>query len=263
MIYSDKIRNLAEPNLEEFGLCSVGVAILGSAAIGAGATIYGASKGADAQRDAARMAVDAQTSMYMRQRNDLAPYMSAGAQSLEELQGRMPFLTSPIAPLDQEGLDRTPGYQFTRDQGLRATQNALTATGLGRSGAAVKGASRFATGLADQTYMNQASYTTNLELANRQNAYNRLMELVTRGQNAAAGVGSAGVATGQGISNNLIGAGNAQAGAYMAGANAIGNAGNQIGGYAMFQQMMNRGNNKTFYENDEVSPLDPIPWYQR
>lgn len=238
-------------------------AILGASAIGAGASIYGANKAADAQTKAAMAGINAQNAMFHSMRNDLSPYMRAGEDALTNLQGRLPFLTSPIAPLDQEGLERTPGYQFTRDQGLRATQNALTATGLGRSGAAVKGASRFAAGLADQTYMNQANYTTNLELANRQNAYNRLMELVTRGQNAAAGVGSAGVATGQGISNNLIGAGNAQAGAYMAGANAIGNAGNQISGYAMFQQMMNRGNNKTFYENDEVSPLDPIPWYQR
>jgi hypothetical protein len=53
------------------------------------------------------------------------------------------------------GLAQTPGYQFTLHQGLQATQNAAAARGLGVSGAALKGADTFATGLASQTYNQQ------------------------------------------------------------------------------------------------------------
>lgn len=260
MIYSEKTRFGLPDDPEGFGLCNVGVAILGSAAVGAGATVYGASKAADAQTKAAMAGINAQNAMFYSMRNDLSPYMRAGEGALSDLQSRLPFLTSSIAPLDMEGLENLPGYRFTREQGLRGTQNALTASGLGRSGAAVKGAARFATGLADQTYRDQANYATNLELANRSNTYNRLMEIVRGGQNAAAGVGSAGVQTGQGISNNLIGAGNAQAGSYMAGANAIGGAANQIGGYAMLQQLLQNNNQGGIYRNNEASPLDSAEW---
>ncbi len=237
MIYSDKIRSHLPDDPEGYGLCSVGVAILGSAVVGGAASMYGANKAASAQTDAANRAIASQDAKYYAMRNDLEPYMTAGTNALSTLQGRLPFLTSAVQPLDAAGLENLPGYQFTREQGLRAAQNALTATGLGRTGAAVKAATRFGTGLADQTYMGQANYVTNLELANRSNEYNRLMQLVGTGQNAAAGVGTAGVTTGQGIAGSQIGAGNAQAGAYMAGAGAIGNAANSLGSYAMLNQL--------------------------
>lgn len=214
----------------------VGVAILGSAAIGAGASIYAANTAADAQTEAANNAINAQMSQYNRMRNDLSPYMTAGTDALADLQARLPFLTSPIV-MDQANLEKTPGYQFVLSQGLRANQNALTATGLGRSGAAVKAADRFATGLADTTYQNQF---TN-ENVNRTNAFNRLMALVQGGQSAAAGTGAAGITTGQGAANNLIGAGNAQAGAAMATGNAIGNAANSFGSYALLNSLINKG----------------------
>lgn len=52
-------------------------------------------------------------------------------------------------------LAQTPGYQFAKQQGLQATQNSFAAQGLGQSGAALKGAAQFTTGLADQTYQSQ------------------------------------------------------------------------------------------------------------
>lgn len=52
----------------------------------------------------------------------------------------------------QAELEATPGYQFAKSQGLQATQNSAAARGLGVSGAALKGAATFATGLADNTY---------------------------------------------------------------------------------------------------------------
>lgn len=67
------------------------------------------------------------------------------------------FAGQPNFQLTPEQLAQTPGYQFALEQGLRATANSATARGLGVSGAALKGASKFATGLADNTYMNQAA----------------------------------------------------------------------------------------------------------
>lgn len=212
----------------------VGVAILGSAAIGAGASIYAANQASDAQRDASNNAIATQTFFQNRMRNDLMPYMTQGQESLDELKARLPFLTSAIN-MDQATLEKTPGYQFNLGQGTRAAQNALTATGLGRSGAAVKAATRFATGLADNTYQNQF----NNENTNRTNAFNRLLSLVQGGQNAAAGVGAAGIQTGQGIAGSQIGAGNASAAASMATGNAIGNAANSVGSFALLNSLMN------------------------
>lgn len=214
-------------------MIGTGAALLASAAIGAGASIYGssqASSAADKQYQAAMSAAEEQRRRYEMARNDFAPYMTAGTSALSDLQSQLPYLNSPVKPLDQAGLEATPGYQFTREQGLRAAQNALTSTGLGRSGAAVKAATRFGTGLADQTYMNQANYVTNLELANRNNTYNRLMGLINSGQNATAQLTGAGTTTGQGVAGSLIGGGNAQAGGIMAGTNMLMQGANNIGG---------------------------------
>jgi hypothetical protein len=59
--------------------------------------------------------------------------------------------------ISEQTLENTPGYQFTLGQGLESTQNSAAARGLGSSGAALKGAATYATGLADQTYQNQAN----------------------------------------------------------------------------------------------------------
>ena len=192
-------------------------AILGGAAISGAASIYGANKASEAQQAAANQAAQTQMQMYQQTQRYLAPYRQAGAADLATLQGQLPFLTSPIK-MDEATLEQTPGYQFTRNQGLKAVQNSAAARGLGASGAALKGAASFATGLADQTYQTQF----NLENINRSNAYNRLIGLVNAGQSAAAGTGAASLSTGQGVAGSQMAAGNAQAAGY----NAIGAAGN-------------------------------------
>ena len=202
----------------------VAAAVIGSAVVGAGATAYAANSAADAQTNAANTAAATQRGMYDAMRKDLQPYMDIGQTASNDLMSRMPFLTSPIS-MDQASLERTPGYQFNLSQGLKSVQNGAAARGLGTSGAAMKGAAQFATGLADNTYQNQF----NNENINRTQAYNRLFGLVGLGQNAAAGVGNAGVTTGQGISSAQIGAGNAQAAGYNAMGGAVANGANQVG----------------------------------
>lgn len=118
----------------------------------------------------------------------------------------------------QASLESLPGYQFARTQGLKATQNAAAARGLGVSGAAMKGAAKFATGLADQTYGDQVG---------------RLQNVATMGQNAAAQTGSLATQNAGTISNNITGIGNAQAAGSIAAGNAASNVASTIGNLAM------------------------------
>lgn len=219
-------------------MIATGTAMLGAAALGAGAQMYGASKAAKAQTNAANQAMAFQQQMMAQQRNDLMPYMNAGRGALDSLNQNMDFYNSPIAMLDQQGLENLPGYQFTRDQGLKAVQANAAARGLGSSGTAIKGAERFASGLADSTYGQQFDRYFNLEQANRQQPFNRLMSMAQLGGNAAAGAGQGAMQTGQMVGNSLIGAGNAQGASAMAQGNAIAGGANSLSSYMMLQQMM-------------------------
>jgi hypothetical protein len=161
--------------------------------------------------------------MYNQTNAYLAPYRNVGNYAAGQLQNRLADLTSPIT-MDQVTLENTPGYKFNLSQGLRAAQSSAAARGLGLSGAAIKGATDYATGLADSTYQNQFNNAN----TNQTNAYNRLYQTAALGQSAAAGTGAAALTTGQGIANNTIGAGNAQGAASIAAGNALGSGSNAL-----------------------------------
>ncbi|KAA3504595.1 DNA transfer protein p32 [Rhizobium rhizogenes] len=206
------------------------IAVAGVAS--AGASVVGASK----QAKAASKAADSQMAMYQQTREDLLPYNEAGQLALNQLTGRLDELTSPI-PLqlmDQAALEKTPGYQFNLAQGMKGVQNSAAARGLGSSGAALKGAATFATGLADSTYQNQFNNSLskwNTDVANQNNAYNRLVGLTSLGQSAAAQTGAYATQTGQNVGNSLIQGGNAQAAGINGAANALSNGVNSYLGY--------------------------------
>lgn len=226
----------------------VAAAVVGSAVVGAGTSIYAGDQAASAQEDAANQATNTQMGMFNKVQKNLQPYMDLGQLGNTNLTSRLTELTSPIT-MDQATLERTPGYQFNLNQGLKAVQNSAAARGLGTSGAALKGAAGYATGLADSTYQNQF----NNMVTNQTNAYNRLLSLSQLGENAAAGVGNAGVTTGANIANNITGAANAQAANYMNTANAIGNAGNNLTGGLLTNKLLNGG----LYSSP--SGLGPLP----
>jgi hypothetical protein len=214
----------------------VATAVIGSAVVGAGSQMMAADKAAGAQRDAANQANARLQGQYDQMREDLSPFRQVGVNALLQLENRLPTLAQPIE-MDQAALEKTPGYQFTKTQGLKAVQNAAAARGLGASGSAMKGAATFATGLADQTYRNQFDMAN----INQTNAYNRLMGLVTQGQNSAAQTGSMGNQLAGQQSQNMVGAGDAQAAAYNKMGTAAQGAANQIGGYYTYQGLY--GNN--------------------
>ena len=225
-------------------LCNawVATAVVGSAVIGAGASIYGSSKAADAQRDAASQGIDAQQGNFNRIWSDFAPYRAAGEGALTDLNARMPHLTSDIdvtAELQNPNSTPAKAYDFTRTQGLKATQNSAAARGLGVSGAALKGAASFATGLADNTYKS----LFDMENVNRTNAYNRLKGLVDTGKDATSMTATAGTNAANQTASLLTGAGNAEAAAWNLGGRAVGNAANTVGGYAMYKGLYGGNNN--------------------
>jgi len=243
-------------------------AIAASAVIGAGTSIFGASKAAGAAKDAAAL----QEKQYQTTRGDLQPYNQAGQSVLGDLSGLArsdPYGGGPNylamaqqnlpGTMTQAQLEATPGYQFALSQGLQTTQNAAAARGLGVSGASLKGAAKFATGLADSTYQNQfanqqARYADILNLntgqqSNLQNQYSRLSGVATLGQNAAAQTGKIGAdsaaAQGKYISSagQLMGAGIQGAGNALTGA-----AQNYIGYNALQDDLATRGNGMTKYD---------------
>jgi hypothetical protein len=211
-------------------------AVIGSGLLGAASNIFGASSAANAQKKAAQTAANTQLMMFNAMSKDLAPYRAIGGQASDYIGNNLQSLIAPIN-MDQASLEKTPGYQFTLKQGLKAVQNSAAARGLGVSGAAMKGASDYATGLANKTYLDQF----NVANTNATNTWNRLFGTAGLGANAAAMTGQAGLTTGQGIGNNLMSAGNAQAGANMAMGNAGANLFNGLGGYAMYQSLKNPG----------------------
>jgi hypothetical protein len=144
--------------------------------------------------------------------------------------GGNPMGATPFDP--QSFLASTPGYQFTRNQGLMATQNSYAAQGLGQSGAALKGAANYATGLADTTY------------EARLGDYFKMLE---GGQQAATDLGKFGTSAGQNIGNTQMSGAAATAAGTVGSANDLGagltgvakGIGSGITGYAgggMFNQ---------------------------
>lgn len=167
--------------------------VANAAASIASATIQAdaAKSAAKMQVDSANRSADLVQGRYTQSRGDLAPFRQVGTDAAAQITpdrlgqfgngqqmtqggnlldtaynsipdartvGTMPDVPSNVAlppRMTQAELEQTPGYQFTRQQGLQAVQNSAAARGLGVSGAALKGAATFATGLADSTYQQQ------------------------------------------------------------------------------------------------------------
>lgn len=95
----------------------------------------------------------------------------AGAVPGNPLTGQIPTVPGQMT---EAQLEQMPGYQFTKNQGLQSVQNSAAARGLGVSGAALKGAANYATGLADQNqqqFFNQQQSLFNNAQQNYQDLY--------------------------------------------------------------------------------------------
>lgn len=238
----------------------MGMSSLLGAGISGISSIFGASQQASAAKKAAaiqaqtaREAMALQKGMFDTTQNNLRPYLDTGKSAANELDRRLPELTTAVPlpdqlthPMTQAELEATPGYQFTLNQGLKATQNSAAARGLGISGAALKGAANYATGLSDQTYntrfqqnQTQGVNIFNANTTNQTNAYNKLYGTAALGSGAATGLGQTSATVGANMASNIVGAGNAEAAgingaaaAWTSGLNGLANAANSgISGY--------------------------------
>lgn len=208
----------------------VATAVIGAGALSAGATIYGASKAADAQTSASNAAITNSKAMYDTTRGDLSAYRDTGTNAAGQLNSRLSELTTPISVNPQDFLN-SDMYKFLQTQGERGVTNSSAARGLGSSGAALKGAAAFESGLNSQMY--QQNF--NNQNTNQTNAYTRLKGLLDTGENAAAQTGTVGQSSVNQQNSAIAGAGNVNAAAANATGGAISNLSNGVGGYAMYQ----------------------------
>ncbi|MDN8066335.1 hypothetical protein [Burkholderia vietnamiensis] len=253
----------------------------------------GAQDAAQTQADAANNSAALQNAQWQQTQKNLKPYMDLGQSAINPLLTAMGYTRSgtgqnrasfgglssndvggqsvdswtvdPNNPLQQRfsyadfqaptaaQAAATPGYQFTLTQGLKSVQNSAAARGLGTSGAALKGAAGYATGLADSTYndvFNRALSTYNANFGKAQNVFNmnytsaannvnRLSGLVSNGQNAAATNGSLGAAAAGNIGNTLMNGANAQASGIVGSSNALSNALSGVGNTAFTYGLLN------------------------
>lgn len=99
---------------------------------------------------------------------------------------------SLTTPVNAQNLTTTPGYQFDLAQGTKALQNQLSASGGQNSGAALKAAQQFGTGLANTTYDSQVQANA----LQNSNITNELNSQVTPGVGAATNTANLNTAAG-------------------------------------------------------------------
>jgi hypothetical protein len=233
-------------------------ATLAGGLLGAGSSLFGSSQASKAAKSAA----DLQTQQQARTTASLQPYNTAGQSAVgsalslaQSPRGGGPdYITQAAGALpgqmSQSELEATPGYQFNLSQGLKATQSAAAARGLGVSGAALKGASTYATRLADSTYQNQFNnaqqrFSDILGLntgqqGNITNQFNRLSGVAGLGENAAAGTGQMGTAAAATAGNLTNQGGLATVAGTTGAANALTGGVNSYLGYQNFQNLLSR-----------------------
>lgn len=166
-------------------------ALIGAAVIGAGATMITGKKAAKSQKQAADAQIAENRRQYDQDRADYAPWRAAGESALSRLTGEMTGAPSTFTA--------SPGYEFRRDEGIKAVERSAAARGLLRSGASMKALERFAEGNAASEY---------------DAWWNRNAGLAGVGQAATAATSAAGQGATARIGDAMGAAGNARASSY-------------------------------------------------
>ena len=229
-------------------------AIVGSAVLGTGASLYGSSQAAKAQKDAANQANATQLQMYNQQREDLAPYSEAGTEGLNALRSYLGVGGDTSAAnyggfnqrfgMDQFTAD--PGYAFRLSEGMKGLNANAAARGGLISGAALKAATNYGQQAGSQEYTNAFNRFMQQKEAER-SGYSDLTRI---GQAAAAGTAAAAGQYGTAAATNINNAGQAEASGYVGMTNAINQGLSQ--GISQYQtnELINRlgggGSNRSF-----------------
>lgn len=215
-------------------MSAVAVAIGGAALIGAVSSSNAANSAASTQSNAAALASKTSQDQYDQTRADQAPWRQAGMGALTQMQDPKYQQNFSMSDFQQD-----PGYAFRMQQGQQAIERSAAARGGLNSGATMKALDTYSQGLGSQEYQSAYDRFNN----DRTTTYNRLASLAGTGQTATAQTDAAGAANAQNISNNTMGAANAQSAATMAGANAINSAvGTGMNTWLGYQMMNKYGN---------------------
>lgn len=143
------------------------------------------------------------------------------------------YLTQQFGP-EQFKQNVDPGYAFRLQQGTQGILNGAASRTGALSGPALKSLIDYNQAAGSQEY----GAAFDRFQTQQGNIYQRLLGLTGLGQSAAAGVGAQGVATGQSIGGNIVGAGNAAAAGQVGAANAYGGALGDLGSLALLRRSM-------------------------
>jgi hypothetical protein len=197
---------------------------LGGAYLSSQATKSAASTASNAQDRAAQLGIDQQNKQFEAVQRLLSPFVSAGTSSLSAQQDLLGLNGAGAYQTAINGIQNSPQYKALSQSGQDAILANASATGGLRGGNTQAAFAQFQPALLSQLIQQQ---------------YSNLGGMTSLGQNAAAGVGNAGMETGNNISSLLGQQGAAQAGNALAagrGQASLYNAiGNSIGMYQGLQ----------------------------
>jgi hypothetical protein len=184
-----------------WGMVAVAGATLVGGVLSANAQKDAADKAAGAQQGSAQAGIDQQNQRFDAVQKMLAPYQQAGIPAVK-MQGDLAGTNgndAQAAAIAQ--LQQSPMFTSQLQAGNNNILANASATGGLRGGNTQAALAQFSPALLAQTINDQ---------------YSRLGGLTSIGQNAAAGVGNAGMQTGNNVTNLLQQQGAAQAGDYLA-----------------------------------------------
>lgn len=266
----------------------VAAAVAGSAVAsvaGSALSASGAQSAAATQAAAQEKAAEMQQQTANQNFANLAPYNVNGQNALPNLNNQygqtQNVLNGALATaqgavpqaMTQAQLVQTPGYQFQLAQGLASTQASAAARGLGVSGAALKGAANYSTGLANSNYQTQFGNQQTIygdqsqQFSNAVNQQNALLQNAylpaSLGENAAATQGNqANVSAGM-IGSNIAGAGASLAAGTSSAYNALANGVSSAGSSPLTALMLSNSLNNSAAGQTAQATADansPQPW---
>ncbi len=198
------------------------------AAAAVGGSIISGMMGGSAAKKAARKqaaAVDRATQlkreMYQQNRKDMAGYRDLGGRGLDEMNANFVDLTRSF---EESDFKKDPGYDFRMAEGQKALERSAAARGRGGGGRALKAITRYGQDYGSNEY--QKVY--NRFNQDRDSRYGKLKDMIGIGQSAAAGTAAAGSNMANSVGGDIVGGGNAQAGAILAGGQAKADAASGI-----------------------------------
>ena len=180
-----------------------------------------ADRSAEAQLTAARETNALNERIYNETVARNEPSRQLGLNALQQLSG----MTTPQRPT---GFTEDPGYRFALQEGQDAMNRRASAGGMRLSGAAIKDAGSYATGMASQQYGDWWNRERNLN----DTAFNRTASVAGVGQTAtnaidaagsgyASSVGNTNMNAAGNVGNALMAGGQARASGYLGQANAL------------------------------------------